>query len=180
MNRWCESHSHLWIDQGVGDRINHQQACTCEPGYRLGLGGSARCRAQAPKQALITLLALKAKKYSRDWDRLISSESSEENTTMTANAFYQQLGFFRTKEQVVELPPMSNKFPIIIASSSDMDKNALIKGDWYALQRQWLNQHPDSIIFQAQSGHFIQTDRPKLICEQLNKLINIAIQSSTS
>ena len=99
---------------------------------------------------------------------------------MTANAFYQQLGFDKTKEQVAELPPMSNKFPIIIASSTDMDQNAPIKGDWYTLQRQWLNQHPDSIIFQAQSGHFMQIDRPKLICDQLNTLVKIAVQSLRS
>ena len=128
------------------------------------------------KATLAKLVKISGKKEHK-W---FSSESSGEDNTMTANAFYQQLGFEKTKEQVAELPPMSNKFPIIIASSSDMDQNAPIKGDWYALQRQWLNQHPDSIIFQAQSGHFIQIDRPKLMCEQLNRLVNIAIRPSKS
>ena len=99
---------------------------------------------------------------------------------MTADAFFQQLGFDKTKEQIAELPPMSNKFPIIIASSSDMGQKAPIKGDWYTLQKQWLNQNPNSIIFQVQSDHFIQMDRPKLICEQINKLVKLAIKASKS
>ena len=61
LNIWCESPLHLWIDQGVGDRINHQQACTCDPG-----NGSA--------WGISTLLALKTRKYSRDWDRLIRNQ----------------------------------------------------------------------------------------------------------
>ena len=107
-------------------------------------------------------------------------ESSGEGNTLTTDAFYQQLGFDKTKRQVAELPPMSNTFPIIIASSSTMDQNAPIKGDWYGLQKQWLNQNPNSIIFQVEGDHFIQIDRPKLICEQLNKLVKIAIQTSKS
>jgi len=61
-----------------------------------------------------------------------------------------------------------------------MDKKAPIKGSWYNLQKQWLNQNPNSIIFRAHSGHFIQLNRPKLICEQLNKLVKIATKSSKS
>ena len=99
---------------------------------------------------------------------------------ITADAFYQQLRFDKTKKQVAELPPMSNTFSFIIASSSDMHQNAPIKGDWYTLQKQWLNQNPNSLIFKAQSDHFIQINRPKLICKQLNKLIKIAIQTSKS
>ena len=99
---------------------------------------------------------------------------------MTADACYQQLEFNKSKEQVAELPQMSIKFPIIITSSSDMDQNAPIKGDWYTLQKQWLNQNQNNLIFQAQINHFIQIDRPKLICEQLNKLVKIAIQTSKS
>ena len=114
----------------------------------------------------------------KDKYRAFSSASSGEDIAMTEDAFYQQLGFHKTKEQVAELPPMSNKFPIIIASSSYMDQNAPIKGVWHALQKQWLNHNPHSIIFQVKSGHFIQIDRPELICEQLNKLVKIAVQSS--
>ena len=99
---------------------------------------------------------------------------------MTADSYYQQLGFNKTVEQVAQSPRMSSKFPVIIISSSDMKKNAPIKGDWYALQQQWLNQNPNSVIFPVQSGHFIQLERPETICEQLKKLVEIAIQSSKS
>lgn len=131
------------------------------------------------------------KKFKTTFTKLVKISSTEEHKSfifeslgednmMTADAFYQKLGFDKSKKQVAELPPMSNTFPIIIASSSDMDQNAPIKGDWYALQKQWLNQNPNSLIFQVQSDHFIQIDRPKLICEQLNKLVMIAIQTSKS
>ena len=96
---------------------------------------------------------------------------------MPADSFYQLMGFEKTIEQVAKQPRMSSKFPIIIASSAYMDKKAPIKGSWYNLQKQWLNQNPNSIIFKVNSGHFIQIDRPKLICEQLNKLVKIATQS---
>ena len=131
------------------------------------------------KKFRITLAKL-IKISSKKEHKLFSFASSGNANMMTANAFYQQLGFDKTKKQVGELPPMSNTFPIIIASSSDMHKNAPIKGDWYTLQKQWLNQNPNSLIFQAQSDHFIQINQPKLICKQLNKLVKIAIQTSKS
>lgn len=105
-------------------------------------------------------------------------ESPRESNMMTADSFYQQLGFNKTKKQLAELPEMTSKFPITIISSSDMEKNAPIEGDWYALQKQWLNQNPESMIFKARGGHFLQLDRSKLVCEELNKLVGIAVQSS--
>jgi hypothetical protein len=39
---------------------------------------------------------------------------------------------------------------------------------------QWLNQNPGSTIFNVHSGHFIQLDHPKLICQQLNRIVEIA------
>ena len=110
--------------------------------------------------------------------QLINRESPKESKMMTADSFYQQLGFDQTKTQVAELPETTDKFPIIIVSSSDMTKNTSIKGDWYALQKQWLNQNPESLIFQAQGGHFLQFDQPKLICGEIKKLVEKAIQSS--
>ena len=106
--------------------------------------------------------------------------NSKERNMMTADSYYQQLGFNKTVEQVAQSPRMSSTFPVIIISSSDMKKNAPIKGDWYALQQQWLNQNPNSVISPVQSGHFIQLERPEIICEQLKKLVEIAIQSSKS
>ena len=125
-------------------------------------------------------LAKMDKVSSREAYKLHSFSRLNKDNTMTADEFYQQKGFHKTIEQVARLPRMSSKFPIIIVSSTDMHKNAPIKGSWYALQKQWLNQNPNSIIFRVHSGHFIQLDRPKLICEQLNKLVKIATQSSKS
>ena len=115
---------------------------------------------------------------SKEAYQLDDLKNPRESNMMTADSFYQQLGFNKTKEQVTELPEMTSKFPITIISSSGMEKNPSIKGDWYALQKQWLNQHPESKIFKARGGHFLQLDRPKLICEELKKLMKIAIQSS--
>ena len=123
-------------------------------------------------------LARMDKISSRKAYKLHSFSRSNKHNTMTANSFYQQKGFHKTIEQVAKSPRMSSKFPIIIASSTYMDKKAPIKGSWYNLQKQWLNQNPNSIIFKVNSGHFIQLTQPKLICEQLNKLVKIATKSS--
>ena len=101
------------------------------------------------------------------------------NNGITADGFYQQQGFQKTKEQLAELPLMSNTFPIIIISSTEMHDQAPIKGDWHALQKQWLNQHPHSKILSAQGGHFIQKEQPKLVCEQLKLLVETATQATT-
>ncbi len=114
---------------------------------------------------------------SREAYKSYSFSRSSKGNKMTADSFYQLRGFEKTIEQVAKQPRMSSKFPIIIASSTYMDKKAPIKGSWYNLQKHWLNQNPNSIIFRVNSGHFIQIDRPKLICEQLNKLVKIATQS---
>ncbi|EAU73517.1 alpha/beta fold hydrolase [Synechococcus sp. RS9916] len=125
----------------------------------------------------ITQAKLKGKS-SKEAYKLDNLDSPSEGNTMTADAFYQQLGFETTKEQVSKLPEMTSNFPITILSSSDMGKNAPIKGDWHTLQKQWLNQNPESMILQAQGGHFLQFDQPRLICKELKKLVDIAIQSS--
>ena len=110
--------------------------------------------------------------------RLYNSANQTESNSMTADSFYQQLGFNTTKQQLAKSPRMSNKFPIIIASSTEMNNLAPIEGDWYTSQMQWLNKNPQSKIFKAQGGHFLQLDRPKLMCQQLKKLVEIAIKSS--
>lgn len=103
-----------------------------------------------------------------------SHTGSTKYNTMSAQLFYQLKGFKQTKEQINRLPKMSNKFPIIIVSSSYMTKNAPIKGNWYKLQKQWLNKNPNSKIIKVHSGHFIQLAHPKLICDQIKKLIALA------
>ena len=117
---------------------------------------------------------------SREAYKLYGVSRQSENNGITADGFYQQKGFHKTKKQVAELPLMSNTFPIVIVSSTEMNDSAPIKGDWHALQKQWLNQNPHSRILSAQSGHFIQMERPKLVCEQLNQLIKTATQAPSS
>ena len=123
-------------------------------------------------------LAKMGKISSKEAYDLYSASRPNKDDASTADDFYQQMGFQKSIEQVAKSPRMSGSFPIIIVSSADMEKNAPIKGSWYALQQQWLNQNPNSSIFRVQSGHFIQLERPNLICEQLNKLVEIATHAS--
>ena len=117
---------------------------------------------------------------SKEAYQLDDLEILRQGNLMTADSYYQQLGFDTTKDQVSDLPEMNSRFPITIISSSGMDKNSTINGDWHTLQKQWLNQNPQSMIFKAIGGHFLQLDRPNLICKELNKLVKLAIKSSES
>ena len=127
------------------------------------------------KQFDIALMALGAMP-SREAYKLYSASNQRKNNGITADGFYQQKGFKTSKEQLAELPPMSSKFPIIIISSNEMKKRAPIKGNWHSLQKQWLNQNPQSTILGAQGGHFIQIEHPNLVCDQVNELIKTAAQ----
>lgn len=100
------------------------------------------------------------------------SGSSKSNTS--PELFYQLAGFSQTKQQINSLPPINKNIPVIIVSSSYMDKYAPIKGNWYLQQQQWLNDNPHSKILKVHSGHFIQLDQPKVICEQIEILANLA------
>ncbi len=83
-------------------------------------------------------------------------------------AFYQMLGFTESKKQLKELGDISNSIPVIIISSTGMEyKVKPIKEDWFTAQKQWLNKNPHSKILQVKSGHFIQIDRPNIVCRQL-------------
>ena len=115
---------------------------------------------------------------SREAYELYGVSKQSKNNGITADGFYQQKGFNKTKEQVSELPPMSSTFPVIIISSTEMNVSAPTRGNWHSLQKQWLNQNPNSTIIRAHSGHFIQFEHPKLVCEQLNKLVKMAAQES--
>jgi len=87
---------------------------------------------------------------------------------------YQLLGFEQTKKQINSLPPLSDKIPVIIMSSSDMEKNAPIKGDWEQQQIQWLNRNSNSQLVKIDSGHFIQLEHPELVCEQIKTLVDLS------
>ena len=84
---------------------------------------------------------------------------------------YQLIGFSESKAQIKKLGEINNDIPVVIMSTTDMEyKEKPIKSDWYTTQKQWLNKNPDSKIFQVKSGHFIQIERPYLVCEQIKKL----------
>ena len=115
---------------------------------------------------------------SREAYKLYSVSRQSKNNGITADGFYQQKGFQTSKEQIAELPLMSSTFPIIILSSTEMNNSTPIKGNWYRLQKQWLNQNPNSTILRAQGGHFIQIEHPNLVCNQINELVKEAAQGS--
>lgn len=97
--------------------------------------------------------------------------SSKGNTS--PELFYQLIGFVETKKQVNSLPPIDKNIPIIILTSSYMEKNAPVEGDWYLQQKEWLNENTDSKIIRVQSSHFIQLDQPKVVCEQIKVLVDL-------
>ena len=115
---------------------------------------------------------------SREAYKLYGVSRQSKNDGITADGFYQQKGFEKTMEQIAELPLMSSTFPIIILSSIEMNKSAPIQGDWHALQKQWLNQNPNSTILRAHGGHFVHHEHPNLACNQVNKLVQTAVQTS--
>lgn len=87
---------------------------------------------------------------------------------------YQLLGFEQTKKQINDLPPLSDKIPVIILSSTEVEKNSPIKGDWAKQQKQWLNKNPDSKVIDVEGGHFIQIEHPEVVCEQLKTLVDLS------
>jgi hypothetical protein len=84
------------------------------------------------------------------------------------------MGFAETKKQVNSLSPIDKNIPIIILTSSYMEKHAPVKGDWYLQQKKWLNENINSKIIKVQSGHFIQIDQPRVACEQVKTLVDLA------
>ncbi len=115
---------------------------------------------------------------SKEAYKLYGVSRQSKNDGITADGFYQQKGFEKTMEQIAELPLMSSTFPIIILSSIEMNKSAPTQGDWHALQKQWLNQNPNSTILRAHGGHFVHHEQPNLACNQVNKLVQTAVQTS--
>jgi pimeloyl-ACP methyl ester carboxylesterase len=93
---------------------------------------------------------------------------------LPAQLFYQLIGFNKTKQQLASLPPISQSIPVKIISSTYMQKNAPIKGNWMELQKKWLNQNPHSKIIQIKSGHFIQLEHPDVVYKQIKQAVLIA------
>jgi pimeloyl-ACP methyl ester carboxylesterase len=116
------------------------------------------------------------KKYAKIPSKLMykrfSYKNSIKNKTTPASTFYQMVGFKETERQIRSLPPLPNDIPIIILSSSYMEKHKLLTVDWYKGQKEWLNRNPHSVIIKVKSGHFIQQERPKLVCKKIQELAN--------
>ena|SRR3990167_7470303 len=92
----------------------------------------------------------------------------------TTEEIYQMMGFSQSKDELKKLGSINNKIPVVVISSTGMEyKIKPITEDWYTSQKQWLNNNPDSKIFQVKSGHFIQIHRPDVVCDQLENLVNI-------
>ncbi|MBX9598250.1 MAG: alpha/beta hydrolase [Burkholderiales bacterium] len=104
-------------------------------------------------------------KYSYDNARKLHLDSA-------AVIYYQLRGFEQTKQQINELPPLSNDIPLILVSSLPMESANLIKEPWLENQKAYLNKNQLSQIITTNSGHFIQLDNPKLVCEQIKKLVD--------
>jgi len=86
-------------------------------------------------------------------------------------SIYQRLGFLKSKDELRKLGVINNNIPVVIISSTGMEyKVKPIIGDWFNQQKQWLNKNMDSGIFQVKSDHFIQNQRPTVVCKQIKKL----------
>lgn len=89
-------------------------------------------------------------------------------------SIYQLLGFSQSKDELKKLGSINNRIPVVIISSTGMEyKVKPIKEDWYTSQKQWLNNNPNSKIFQVKSGHFIQIHRPNVVCNQIENLVDM-------
>jgi pimeloyl-ACP methyl ester carboxylesterase len=84
---------------------------------------------------------------------------------------YQLLGFKQSKEEIAKSDIIKSNIPVIVISSTSMEKDKPLKEDWYTSQKQWLNANHQSKIITVDSSHFIQLDQPQIVCEQLKVLI---------
>ena len=120
------------------------------------------------------------KMKARELYKQYSFAITNKNNKMSAQLFYQLLGFQKTIKQLQTLPALSNKIPVVIISSTYMEKNAPIKGDWYKQQKKWLNKNARSKIIQVKSGHFIQLQHPNLVCKKIKELIQFEYQPAAT
>lgn len=111
---------------------------------------------------------------SYEWSNAFLKKNDLPKDKMSAELYYQLKAFQETKTEVYYMPALSDQIPVIILSSSEMEKHAPITGDWFTQQKQWLNHNPLSKIMSVNSGHFIQMDQPAVVCEQLKKLVKNA------
>lgn len=100
-----------------------------------------------------------------------SYENANKYHLMTsAEVFYQLKGLNQSQLQLNKLPKLSDKIPIIVVSSTQMESANVIKGAWLEKQKAYLNNNPKSKIIKLNSGHFIQLDQPQAVCDQLKQI----------
>ena len=85
--------------------------------------------------------------------------------------FYQLLGFNQSKRSIKQLGPIHHAIPVVILSSTGMEKEHPLKEDWYTGQTQWLNKNANSKIIRVSSDHFIQLKKPQTVCDALEKIL---------
>ncbi len=93
-------------------------------------------------------------------------------TGSKAEIFYQLLGFNRSKKSIKQLGNINDAIPIIIISSTGMEKKHPLEEDWYISQKQWLNKNHMSKIILVSSDHFIQLQKPQKVCGELKKILS--------
>jgi hypothetical protein len=80
--------------------------------------------------------------------------------------------FNESKRSIKRLGNIDDAIPVIIISSTEMEKKHPLKEDWYTNQKQWLNKNPRSKIIQMSSEHFIQLKKPQEVCSELKKALS--------
>jgi pimeloyl-ACP methyl ester carboxylesterase len=103
---------------------------------------------------------------------LSSSDIYKKYGGSKSEVIYQLIGFNESKRLIKQLGIINDRIPVIIISSTGMEKNHPLKEDWYESQKQWLNKNPLSKITQIYSDHFVQLKHPQTICNAIKSITN--------
>lgn len=87
-----------------------------------------------------------------------------------SEVLYQLLGFNESKRSIKQLGNINDAIPVVIISSTGMEKEHPLNEDWYENQKQWLNKNHMSKIMQVSSDHFIQLKKPQDVCNEIKKI----------
>jgi hypothetical protein len=85
---------------------------------------------------------------------------------------YQLIGLQTAKKEVSLLGNINPNIPVVIVSSSLMEKSKPLMEDWLISQKQWLNKNRYSKIITVNSGYFIMLEQPQIVCQQIKMIIN--------
>ncbi|MFN7095609.1 MAG: hypothetical protein ACK4M7_09625, partial [Burkholderiales bacterium] len=85
---------------------------------------------------------------------------------------YQLIGLQTAKKEVSLLGNINPNIPVVIVSSSLMEKPKPLMEDWFISQKQWLNKNRYSKIITVNSGHFIMLEQPQAVYQQIKMIIN--------